>query len=410
MRSDYPKIRHGLEALPVVHQGRHMLLVRDRLGLSPDSLLLSPPAAQIVFLMNGENSLLDLQAFYARMTGEILFSEKLTQIVHKLEEHYFLENENFTCLLQERISQFLSDPVRRPAHAGVSYSSDPESLRVELEGFLAREGSRPPFPVKSAEDHGRKVAGIVAPHIDLKAGGPCFARAYEAGLGCCPPGTWIVLGTGHEPIENYFALCPKDFETPIGIVPCDVQCCEELVTNAPRDIRVGEYSHCREHTIEFQAVFLACFQPGARIVPLLCSFSHQDWESDRAYIDGMACLIGEIVEKAKCRIGLIASVDLAHVGPRYADPFQPHAGTLREHLRADRELLTCLENCDSAGFMNRIVRERNSRKVCGAAPLYVFAKALEGKARGEILEQSHAVVDNRNSFVTFAAMVFYEQG
>ncbi len=74
MRSDYPKIRHGLEAVPVVHQGRHMLLVRDRLGLSPDSLLLSPPAAQIVFLMNGENSLLDLQAFYARMTGEILFS------------------------------------------------------------------------------------------------------------------------------------------------------------------------------------------------------------------------------------------------------------------------------------------------------------------------------------------------
>jgi hypothetical protein len=58
--------------------------------------------------------------------------------------------------------------------------------------------------------------------------------------------------------------------------------------------------------------------------------------------------------------------------------------------------------------MRCIEREENRRKVCGIAPLYMLAKILEGLATGRILHHTHATVDTRSSFVTFASMAFFE--
>jgi len=37
----------------------------------------------------------------------------------------------------------------------------------------------------------------------------------------------------------------------------------------------------------------------------------------------------------------------------------------------------------------------------------VLARVLEGRARGQLLDHRHALVDQYGSFVTFAAMVFH---
>ena len=59
--------------------------------------------------------------------------------------------------------------------------------------------------------------------------------------------------------------------------------------------------------------------------------------------------------------------------------------------------------------MREAGRGRNRRRICGVAPLYVLSKIFEGAAAGELLDHSYAVVDNQNSFVTFASMAFYEE-
>jgi MEMO1 family protein len=400
---DFPKLRNGLQAIPVEQQGQRLVLLRDCLGYAPDPLLLPMKLAALLVQMNGENSLRDLQAYYVKMTGDLLYMENLENLVMKLDENLYLDNERFQRLIVREITEFHEDPVRRIQHACSSYPLDPQLLRSKLDSFFAL------LPEWDRERHADKkgLVGLIVPHIDLNAGGVCFAHAYQAALAIDSPKTWVVLGTGHEPIENFFALTLKDFETPLGLVRCDQQYARKLLQRSSRDLLAGEYSHRKEHTIEFQAVFLSHTQPSSRIVPLLCAFALEEWESDRSYIDEVADLLRDLAQEEGSAVGFIASVDLAHIGPRYGDPFRPHAGTVREHIDADSELLKSLGICNAEKFMQLISRGRNRRRICGMAPLYVLARILEGSAEGELLEHTHAIVDNQNSFVTFASMAFY---
>lgn len=402
---DYPKLRYGLEAFPVEHEGQRMVLLRDRIGFCQAPLLVSPVVAELLMHMNGKNSLRDLQAYYSRRTGELLFSEKLEAILRMLDDHLLLETENFLKRAGEEVARFMQDPIRRMQHAGKSYPADPESLSQQLQSFFEPGSGGPGVPRIGADE--RRLVGVVAPHIDIQAGGPCFAQAYKTLQEAVHPDTWVILGTGHEPLDNYFALTPKDFETPLGVVRHDREFCEELVRRAPRDLRASEYNHHREHTIEFQAVFLAFAQPEASIVPLLCSFSLENWASDREYLDEVAAILSDLANSGQRHVGFIASVDLAHIGPRYGDNFQPNEETLKQHTVADLDLLKSMENCDSRNFIGTLRREQNRRRICGLGPLYLLAKILETKAHGTLLQHNHAVVDQQGSFVTFASMAFY---
>lgn len=403
---EYPKLRLGLEAFPVEHNGQTMVLLRDRSGFCEEPLLVSPIVAELMMCMDGTHSLRDLQAHFMRRTGQLLFLEKLQDILAKLNEHLFLESDAFYQRAAEEAARFLRDPVRRMQHAGKSYSAEPQQLTQQLSAFFAAAAGLEETLLAASDQ--RKVMALVAPHIDLQAGGPCFAAAYKAlRQAASPPTTWVVLGTGHEPIDNLFALTLKDFETPLGLVAHDEEFCQELLKRAARDIRASEYSHRKEHTIEFQAVFLAHVQPQAKIVPLLCSFSLEDSDADRDYIDETARTLRDLAESTDGRVGFIASVDLAHIGPRYGDRFKPHRGVIAEHMTADRNLLQTLEQCDPEKFIAILQRENNARKVCGLAPLYLLAKILEGRAVGKLLQHSHATVDADGSFVTFAGMAFY---
>ena len=402
---DYPKIRQGLEALPFEHQGQRLIMLRDRLGFARDSLLIPPHLAALLAHMDGEHSLRDLQSNYMRMTGNLLYLEDLQHYVEKLEEGLFLETDRFLALVARERQEFLENPIRQMQFGGASYPADPQQLRSHLEGFLAKaDGAGSPERL----ERGRLV-GLMAPHIDLNAGGVCFAHAYRAALAAVRPTTWVILGTGHEFVENYFALTLKDFETPLGLARHDREFCGELLARAPRNLLAGEYSHRKEHTIEFQAVFLTLTQPACRIVPLLCSFSLEEWEEDGPYIEETAGLLRQLARERYPEIGFIASVDLAHIGPRYGDSFRPHNGTLQEHLEADRQLLESLCRCDPREFLREAGRGRNRRRICGLAPLLVLSKVLAGTALGVVLDHSYVVVDQQNSFVTFASMAFYEK-
>lgn len=403
---DFPKLRQGLEALPFEHEGQRLILLRDRLGFAQDSLLIPPHLAALLAQMDGENSLRDLQSNYMRMTGKLLYVEDLQNYVQKLDEGLFLESDRFLALVARERQEFFDEPVRRMQFAGTSYPADPHQLRAHLDGFVA--GTVDAASAVGAK--GNRLVGLMAPHIDLNAGGFCFARAYRVVPAAEPLSTWVILGTGHDFIENYFALTLKDFETPLGPARHDREFCRELAARAPRNLLAGEYNHRKEHTIEFQTVFLAHTQPSFSIVPLLCAFGLEEWESDGAYIDEVVALLRQLAHERKPGVKFIASVDLAHIGPRYGDSFRPHRGTLEEHLEADRQLLETLCRCDPSAFLKEAGRGRNCRRICGLAPLLVLAKIFEGTAVGVVLDHSYAVVDQQNSFVTFASMAFYESG
>ncbi len=406
---DNPKLRNGIEAVEIEHAGQRSYLLRDRQGFSSARLVISPQVVQILIGMDGSNSMRDLQTGYMRETGELIYTDQLEELIRTLDENLFLDSPRFRNFAAEEISTFKDSPVRKMFHAGRSYSENPDELKMELASFFSPENGGPGIPDTSRADS-KKIVGLVAPHIDLKAGGSCLAHAYKAAAECAGPRTWIVLGTGHEPVENCYALTRKDFETPLGMVRCDTAVCDELSVSSGRYLFASEYNHRTEHTIEFQTVFLSFMQPEARIVPILCSFGCEEWSDCRGFVDSFSAKLAEIIFDKDRSVGIIASVDLAHVGPRYQDPYRPANELLPEHAEQDAALLAALEKCKASDFIDLINQDENSRKICGAAPLYTLAKALEGRARGETLKYDYSIVDNEDSFVTFASMAFYEDG
>ncbi|MCU0574755.1 MAG: AmmeMemoRadiSam system protein B [Syntrophobacteraceae bacterium] len=403
--TDYPKLRNGLEATPIDHESQRMILISDRLGFNDAPLVMTPLAASLLGLMDGAHSLRDLQAHLMRATGQMVFMEELQGVVRKLDESLFLDNDHFREALARRVAQFREDKIRRMKLAGTGYPAEAPALKEKLDSFFPVEAGGPGLPFQAPPKD--RLLGLVAPHIDINAGGPCFAHAYKVLSESIAPDTWVILGTGHEPLDHHFALTLKDFETPLGLVRCDQELAGELARRATRDILAGEYNHAREHSVEFQAVFLAHLQPGARIIPLLCSFSLEDAENDRDYIDEVSRIISGLAETGGRSVGFMASVDLAHIGPRYGDRFLPTRATVSEHMQADAGLLDLLVRSNADGFMHSLLRDGNRRRICGVGPLYVLARILEGKARGRLLHHARATVDQQGSFVTFASMAFH---
>lgn len=407
MSAEQPKLRSRLEAIPIRQGHEFFIALRDLEGLSPETLVLSPQAYFLVTLMDGSNSVVDIQAAYMRRFGDILFRENLDALVKKLDSHLFLENQNSRVRMQQLITEFRNQRTRPAFHAGVSYEANAERLEAQLRSFFASENGGPGDP--SPADSKRTILGLTAPHIDLRSGGPCFAYAYKALLEASDIRTCVVLGTGHEPLPHYFALSRKDFETPLGLVAADNEFIEQLTSLCSLDLLADEFAHRREHTIEFQALFLRFLLPEVRIVPILCSFGVEELEQRSNDILTMVQSLKETLEAYPHPVCLISSVDLAHIGPRYGDRFRPHAGTVREHEQADHKLLKTMSTADAEAFADILVAERNCRRICGLPPLYTMLKTLEGHAEGELLRYDYTKVDGEGSFVTFASMAFYKR-
>ncbi|HVO83470.1 MAG TPA: AmmeMemoRadiSam system protein B [Syntrophobacteria bacterium] len=407
MDTEQPKLRNHLMVIPIRHGKAVHVMLQDQEGLSRETVVLSPEAYFLVTLMNGSNTLVDIQAAYMRQFGQILFREHLEELIGKLDLHLFLDNERSRAHREQIAAAFRNRP-RRPAFlAGSGYEADPDKLQAQLLGFFSPECGGP----GDAELHrsGKRLLGLVAPHIDLRAGGPCFAHAYKALLEAAPIGTCVILGTGHEPLSRYFALTRKDFETPLGPVPVDTAFVDELCRRVPFDLFLDELAHRREHTIEFQVLFLRLLLPDVRIVPILCSFGVEEMEQNAETLSVMVRALKETMEAHERPVCLLASVDLAHIGPRYGDSFEPHPGTVHETARADQQLLEAVAAGDPDAFASILIQERNSRRVCGLPPLYTTLRVLEGRAQGEVLHYAAAEVDPYHSFVSFTAMALYER-
>jgi AmmeMemoRadiSam system protein B len=375
-------------------------------GLNPEALVVTPQAYFILAHMDGSNTVVDIQAAYMRHFGDMLFRENVDALIRQLDSQLFLDNANSRRRMGELIAEFRDQPSRPAFHAGVSYEADPERLRAQLQGLFVPENGGPGEPKPA--DAERTIAGLIAPHIDLRSGGPSFAYGYKALLEANPIDTCVILGTGHEPLSNHFALSRKDFETPLGLVRADHDFIDELTGRCDLDLFAEEFAHRREHTVEFQTLFLKMLLPEARIVPILCSFGVEQIEQRSESILSLVQSLRETMDRYHKSVCLLASVDLAHIGPRYGDPFRPHSGTVRENRDADHQLLETIATADAEAFVEILVRERNRRRICGLPPLYVMLKTLEGTVAGELLHYDYSEVDGEGSFVTYASMALYE--
>ena len=149
---------------------------------------------------------------------------------------------------------------RAPAVAGQFYSSTPQQLSSQIQGWLHQTPIDPAQPCPKL---------LMVPHAGFIYSGSVAASAYAL---LVPYRSRIrrviLLGPAHRVALHGLALPAVDaFDTPLGAVPLDREWMDR-VADLPQ-VRVSDLAHAQEHSLEVQLPFLQealdCFS----LVPLV---------------------------------------------------------------------------------------------------------------------------------------------
>lgn len=407
MPAKLPALR-PLDAFPLAHDGKTWLALRDTEGWTERLVLLSALEAQVAARLDGRRTAAQVAAELARH-GHDIRAEEVAAFAKGLDEALMLDSPRFRRQVRTAATAFKKARARPAALAGRSYAAAPAELESEMRGFFRRPGGpgAPPAPGTLG-----RPTGIVAPHIDFHRGGAGYAWAYRELLASSMPALCVVIGVAHRTPGTPLVLAAKDFETPFGLVPLATELATDFERAAPFDLRADELVHRSEHSVEFQAVWLAFAGESLggkpAMLPLLASSCDLASAVAGARTESAIDRLAELLEPLKGSLLLVCGADLAHIGPRFGDD-QPVDEAWMERVESqDREGLSRLAAQDARGWLSSVQSDGNARRVCGVSALYAFSrlhKALFPKAPGRLLHWGHAA-DPAGGTVSFASMVF----
>jgi MEMO1 family protein len=413
---DKPTIR-PVEAFPMEQQDQTLICLRDPSGLAPEPIMLGMGAYFLVTLFDGTNSTLDLQAAFSHRFGEVIPSEKIRELVAALDRAYFLDSPAFAERVRSVREEFRQSPSRAAALAGLCYETEPSRLRAEIESFFERPNApgRDALAAPASPTAAGGLAGLIAPHIDPRRGAAAYAWAYNELRRRERPELIVILGTSHYGAgPELFSATRKNYLTPLGAVPTDRAFVERLAAryagSRGGDLFADEMLHRNEHSIEFQALFLAWALgvEGYQVAPILVSsFNQMVRECERpAANERVARFLDALREELAAerrRVLILAGVDFAHVGRKFGDSFGVDDGVTERVRREDLALIETIKAGDPGGFFADIAREGDQRKICGLAPMYTQLELLSGR-RARLLHYDIALEPQTDSLVSFASL------
>jgi AmmeMemoRadiSam system protein B len=221
----------------------------------------------------------------------------------------------------------------------------------------------------------------------------------------------VMFGTDHYGADP-FTLTRQNYATPYGALPTEQKLVDALGNVIGEEAAfAGEFRHRGEHSLELVAVWLHHMRAGkpVAVVPILVGGFQQFIQNGA--LPAQDLLLEQVLQTIRTaargrRVLVVASGDLAHVGPAFGGEPLDTAG--RAELRtADDELIGHMRAGDAAGFFAAIRKVRDRNNVCGVAPIYLTLRTL-GKVRGEPAGYAVCPADEQGtSVVTVGGMMFY---
>jgi MEMO1 family protein len=390
------------------------LFIRDPYRFSDAMLIVPPPLVETLECFDGRHSDLDLRAALARITGRIETSDIARHLVDTLANAGFLEDETFARMQRDKKREFAEKPVREPSHAGSAYPEDPEELRRTMTEYMADGVGAPADGCahESADGSPDGLFAIAAPHVSPSGGWQSYHAAYRMLRPEHRDRTFVILATSHYGTPEKFGLTRKRFRTPLGESETDTRSVDWLAERAPGAIEMEDYCHSFEHTVELQMIFLQHLMgANVKVLPILCgSYAQSIYRGgkpeDNDGVKRFLAALTELRDREGDRLFWILGVDMAHMGARYQDKFECHAGegVMQNVADRDEQRIARINALDAEGFWDLVQEQHDDLKWCGSSPFYTFLKAAP-QARGELLRYEQWNIDER-SVVSFAGMAF----
>ncbi|KAF9499706.1 UPF0103-domain-containing protein [Pleurotus eryngii] len=342
--------------------------------------------------------------------------DQSTQVLKPL----FFHSTTDHCTCCSTIERMKKD-VRSASHAGSWYTDNRDELNEELEGWLEVVGPTEDFPVAGSK-------AIIAPHAGYSYSGPAAAWAYKS-IDTTGIKRVFILGPSHHFYLEGCALSRcKEYETPIGNLPLDIDTINELrATNEFEDLSLKADE--AEHSLEMHLPYVRKIFEGQdiSIVPIVVGAISKSLEA--SYGKLLAPFLSR--EDTFC----VVSSDFCHWGTRFSYTYyypepapsnkpgikltrsvQPSTShRIHESIeRLDREAMDLLAMPPSsakdahAKFAEYLATTHNT--ICGRHPIGVLLGALAEleESRKSTLkwvryEQSSACVNIADSSVSYAS-------
>lgn len=278
--------------------------------------------------------------------------------------------------------------VRKPAVAGSFYPRNPQTLRKDIESYIA---AAPPAAVE-----GRPLA-LIVPHAGYMYSGQIAAHGYKL-IGGRGIRTVAVISPSHmEHFPFVSAFAGDAYETPLGRIPIDKETVSAVAAAAPGLIRTSERGHVhtgsyrQEHALEVQLPFLQTVLGDFELVPIV--MGDQGWELCSALGEALAPHV------AREDFLIVASSDLSHF----------HEDDTAKSM--DRVFCGLVENLDVRGLYDAVRRDKC--EACGAGPVIasLIACSKSGAPSCRVLHRATSgdVTGERDSVVGYAAAVVLAQ-
>jgi MEMO1 family protein len=431
-------------------------MLRDTQGVAPTHAVLPVELVPIVARFTGASTCAEIAAEASKELGERVPVDLVVRLATELEEGLFVDGPPYRRERARIEREFADASVRAASHAGGAYHGDAQKLAEYIDkecfgrtsranGSNGSNGSQSANGSKSANGangaksangangaNGAKSAngilhtangfpgggagrllGLVAPHIDPWRGARCYGEAYGVLAQALPADadTFVLFGTSHAPMREPFSLCRKAFDTPLGRMEADTESIDAIAAACDFDPYADQFNHKREHSLEFQAVFLRHLlgDRPARIIPVLAGLGAEQssGQSPRhsSAVDRFLGAVRKVVDEKRAVV--IAGADLAHVGPRFGDPRAFDEGERRALDETDRESLDHAVRGDAEGFWSHVSGDLDTRRVCGLAPIYALLRTIAPGSEGHLRHYEQNVDPDEGSIVSHAALGFY---
>jgi AmmeMemoRadiSam system protein B len=376
--STKPALR-PLDFQPVIYEGERMWLLRDPMKLTDYQFILPPPLAQMLLFVDGTRDVHEIHHAFCRQLGEEVDLEVVQATLTQLDKACLLENDRSRAAMVHQIAEYRAQPHRAAALEGMGYPADPGELTALFDSYGGNQADS-----SSVAWSGRAV---VSPHIDYERGGPVYARVWrQARDAVAAADLVLIFGTDHKGDMGTVTLTRQPYATPYGVLPSDGALIEELAhALGPEHAFRLELNHRDEHSVELSAVWLHYIyeqlgQEPAPMVPILCgSFQHFVGNGQRPGDDRRLRQFVSVLKQATegRRVLAVASVDLAHVGPSFGDPFTMGAER-RERLRSsDASLIESVVTGNANRFFDEVAAVGDKNRICGFSSIYLMLRYLE---------------------------------